>query len=303
MDNSTRIKELRKLTGLSQAAFALRFQIPRRTLENWERGVNQCPDYTVELLDFQIKSHRYLIKKEGAFLLANPISILYEKKEQLFQALDKARRMAYKDAIFAETATRCPFFVCLDNATGRIAALDDMGYRKLLDSDEECEILYDTFYETECSKDRDLYGEFTSGWTTDDYTTWLKKNSLPTSIVTDALAEAKRKAAAYSNTDQSDACDSQIIETKAIELIREKIFEPDNTRILEVMAEEAASTLPFPDVNYENIFEGIIRRYRIKYTKKAEEYSIYAKACIEIVNTAPVLESTSDAASQEGLLS
>lgn len=40
------IKDIRARTGLSQVKFSLRFCIPRRTLENWEMGVNECPDYT-----------------------------------------------------------------------------------------------------------------------------------------------------------------------------------------------------------------------------------------------------------------
>lgn len=40
------VRGLRAATGLSQARFAERFLIPTRTLENWERGVNECPIYT-----------------------------------------------------------------------------------------------------------------------------------------------------------------------------------------------------------------------------------------------------------------
>ena len=43
------IKDLRTITGLSQAAFSRRFLIPRRTVENWESpGANhtECPLYT-----------------------------------------------------------------------------------------------------------------------------------------------------------------------------------------------------------------------------------------------------------------
>lgn len=40
------IREIRKNTGLSQAAFAVRYCIPRRTVENWESGANDCPIYT-----------------------------------------------------------------------------------------------------------------------------------------------------------------------------------------------------------------------------------------------------------------
>ena len=41
------VKELRATTGLSQVAFARRFLIPRRTLEDWEstRVSNECPLY------------------------------------------------------------------------------------------------------------------------------------------------------------------------------------------------------------------------------------------------------------------
>ena len=44
------IRDIRQHTGLSQAAFAMRYCIPTRTLENWERGVRSCPDYLRLLL-------------------------------------------------------------------------------------------------------------------------------------------------------------------------------------------------------------------------------------------------------------
>lgn len=44
------VKEIRAATGLSQAAFAQRFLIPRRTVENWESGTNTCPVYVRLLL-------------------------------------------------------------------------------------------------------------------------------------------------------------------------------------------------------------------------------------------------------------
>lgn len=44
------IRDIRAHTGLSQAAFAVRYCIPRRTVENWESGVRNCPDYLRLLL-------------------------------------------------------------------------------------------------------------------------------------------------------------------------------------------------------------------------------------------------------------
>ena len=52
----TEIKKLRQQTGLSQQAFAERYHIPKRTIENWERGVNEPPPYVLELLEYKIKN-------------------------------------------------------------------------------------------------------------------------------------------------------------------------------------------------------------------------------------------------------
>lgn len=40
------VKELLKAAGLTQAAAAERFLIPKRTVENWTAGVSACPLYT-----------------------------------------------------------------------------------------------------------------------------------------------------------------------------------------------------------------------------------------------------------------
>ena len=44
------IRDIRAHTGLSQAAFSTRYCIPVRTVEDWERGVRNCPDYLRLLL-------------------------------------------------------------------------------------------------------------------------------------------------------------------------------------------------------------------------------------------------------------
>lgn len=50
MTPSEEIKALRSRTGLSQAAFAVRWSIPRRTLEDWEAGRRTPPPYLLPLL-------------------------------------------------------------------------------------------------------------------------------------------------------------------------------------------------------------------------------------------------------------
>lgn len=44
------IRDIREYTALSQAAFAQRFCIPRRSVEDWEAGRRSCPDYLRLLL-------------------------------------------------------------------------------------------------------------------------------------------------------------------------------------------------------------------------------------------------------------
>ena len=45
------IKELRNKTGLSQVKFGEFYNIPMRTIQNWESNVNKCPGYVLQLLE------------------------------------------------------------------------------------------------------------------------------------------------------------------------------------------------------------------------------------------------------------
>ena len=56
------IKEIRELTGLSQTAFGNKYNIPMRTIQNWETGQRKCPVYVEELLEFKVRYDIELIK-------------------------------------------------------------------------------------------------------------------------------------------------------------------------------------------------------------------------------------------------
>lgn len=45
------VKEIRKLTGLSQAAFSEKYKIAKRNIENWETGKRKPPDHIPYLLE------------------------------------------------------------------------------------------------------------------------------------------------------------------------------------------------------------------------------------------------------------
>jgi DNA-binding transcriptional regulator YiaG len=55
-----RIKELRQELGMSRAEMSRQFQIPIRTLENWDAGKNSPPEWAELLL---IKELERMIKK------------------------------------------------------------------------------------------------------------------------------------------------------------------------------------------------------------------------------------------------
>lgn len=50
-----KMKSIRGLTGLSQERFGRRYQIPKRTIQNWELGLNEPAPYLIELLEFKVK--------------------------------------------------------------------------------------------------------------------------------------------------------------------------------------------------------------------------------------------------------
>lgn len=58
------IKEIRLMTGLSQASFAKAYNIPKRTIESWEMGVRTPPAYVLELLARVVKEDVKNEKKE-----------------------------------------------------------------------------------------------------------------------------------------------------------------------------------------------------------------------------------------------
>lgn len=47
--------KLRKLTGLNKTEFAAKYNIPYRTVQNWESGQSNPPGYVLELLKFKIE--------------------------------------------------------------------------------------------------------------------------------------------------------------------------------------------------------------------------------------------------------
>lgn len=60
------IRELRTQLGDTQSEFAARYNIPFRTIQNWETGTRKPPDYIVDLLQTRIQAD--LINRKTAVL-------------------------------------------------------------------------------------------------------------------------------------------------------------------------------------------------------------------------------------------
>ena len=54
-----RIKEMRSKMNLTQSDFGKTcFNIPLRTIQNWETNKSKCPEYVVELIEFFLKNSK-----------------------------------------------------------------------------------------------------------------------------------------------------------------------------------------------------------------------------------------------------
>lgn len=58
MTPAEQIRAIRQSTGLSQAAFSVIYEIPKRTLENWESGVRTPPPYVITMLQLVVKAYK-----------------------------------------------------------------------------------------------------------------------------------------------------------------------------------------------------------------------------------------------------
>ena len=58
MDKAQKVKELRNLTGMNRKQFCEFFEIPYRTVSEWERDGRHAPDYVLRLLEYYIRTEK-----------------------------------------------------------------------------------------------------------------------------------------------------------------------------------------------------------------------------------------------------
>lgn len=64
MDCQQKIVELREQTGMNRREFCEYFQIPYRTVTEWERGNRSAPEYVLRMMEYMIRMEKLGEKKE-----------------------------------------------------------------------------------------------------------------------------------------------------------------------------------------------------------------------------------------------
>ena len=64
MSSKAELIELRKSTGMNRKQFCEYFQIPYRTMTDWELGNRTMPDYLFRLMAYKVKIEKLADKSE-----------------------------------------------------------------------------------------------------------------------------------------------------------------------------------------------------------------------------------------------
>ena len=69
MDSKDSLVELRESTGMTRKEFCEYFEIPYRTVQDWELGNRKMPDYLLRLMEYKIRMEQGI--KDGKELENN----------------------------------------------------------------------------------------------------------------------------------------------------------------------------------------------------------------------------------------
>lgn len=64
MDSREYLIDLRKSTGMNRREFCEYFEIPYRTVTDWELGHRTMPDYLLRLMAYKVKMEKLVQEKE-----------------------------------------------------------------------------------------------------------------------------------------------------------------------------------------------------------------------------------------------
>lgn len=53
-------EQLRRKSGMNKTEFSEYFEIPFRTVQNWENGSRKCPPYLMKLMEYKLKKEGFI---------------------------------------------------------------------------------------------------------------------------------------------------------------------------------------------------------------------------------------------------
>ena len=91
------IKEIRKLTGLSQEKFSKKYNIPKRTLEDWEQEKRNPPEYLKDMLERCVKMDTYIQRIDFTTCAADSDGNLIEETEREISVIYNTQIISEKE--------------------------------------------------------------------------------------------------------------------------------------------------------------------------------------------------------------
>ena len=56
-----RLKDLRLASGMNRKEYAEYFEIPYRTIQSWELGDRDCPEYLLKLMYYKLQKEGFVL--------------------------------------------------------------------------------------------------------------------------------------------------------------------------------------------------------------------------------------------------
>ena len=56
-----KFKDLRLASGMNRREYAEYFEMPYRTVQSWELGERECPEYLLKLMHYKLEKEGYML--------------------------------------------------------------------------------------------------------------------------------------------------------------------------------------------------------------------------------------------------
>lgn len=64
MNSREKLIELKEQSGMNWKEFSMYFEIPYRTVQDWERGNRKMPDYLLRLMEYKLRIEKIIRNNE-----------------------------------------------------------------------------------------------------------------------------------------------------------------------------------------------------------------------------------------------